>query len=64
MCFKIKVKLVTRYHVIKTMVSDYDFKFFKLVKIIVTNYSFKLKVKIIVGHYGFNQLIFFQNRSH
>ena len=46
------------------MVSDYDLNFFKLVKIIVTNYSFKLKVKIIVGDYGFNQLNFFQNRNH
>ena len=55
---------MSRYHVTKIIINDYDFKFFKLVKIIVTNYSFKLKVKIIVGHYGFNQLIFFQNRSH
>ena len=52
------------YHVTKTMVSDYDFKILKLVKIIITNYSFRLKVKIIVGDYGFNQLNFFQNRRH
>ena len=55
---------MSRYYVTKTMVSDYDFKIFKLVKIIITYYSFRLKVKIIVSHYGFNQLNFFQNRSH
>ena len=55
---------MSRYHVTKTMVSDYDLKIFKLVKMIVINYSFKLKVKIIVGDYGFNQLKFFQNRNH
>ena len=43
-------------HVTETVVSDYDFKFFKIIKIIVINYSFKLKVKTIVGDYGFNHL--------
>ena len=42
--------------VTKTIVSYYGFKFFKIVKIVVVDYSFKLEVKIMVGDYDFNYL--------
>ena len=38
--FKKIPKLVFHWHIIKTVVSDYGFKFFSKVKIVVTNYGF------------------------
>ena len=56
-CFKIMFPC----HIIKTVVGDYDFKFFK----IVTNYIwFRLKVKTVVGDYDFNHLKKFQSQGN
>ena len=40
-------------HINKTVIDDYGFKFLKIVKIIIINYGFRLKVKIIVDDYFF-----------
>ena len=48
-------KLIHFFHVIKLVVEDYSFKFFKIVKTIVTNTGFLLKVKIIVNDYDFEK---------
>ena len=45
------------------VVDDYGFKFFEIVNTVVSDYSFRLKVKTVVGDYGFNHLKIFQNRS-
>ena len=47
------LKLMPQYHVTKTVVGDYGFKFFIMVKTVIGDYSFRLKVKTIVGHNGF-----------
>ena len=55
-CFKIIHKLVYFCHVFQIIVDDYSLKFLKIFKIIIDNYSFNLKVKSIIGDYGFNHL--------
>ena len=40
------------YHVSKIIV-DYILSFFKIVKIVVVDYDFKLKVKTMIENYGF-----------
>ena len=61
-CFKLMPKPMPYFHVIKILVDDYGFKIFIRVKtVVMTNYGFRLKVKIVVGDYKFNH---FQNRSH
>ena len=49
------IKLIHFFHVIKIIVEDYSFKFLKIVKIIVTNTGFLLKVKTIVNDYDFEK---------
>ena len=49
-------KLISFYHIIKTVIGDDGFKFFKMVKILVTNYNFTFKIKTIIDDYGFNHL--------
>ena len=39
---------------IKAKVGDYGFDCLKIVKVVVTNYGFKLKVKTVVCDYGFD----------
>ena len=34
--------------------SNYGFKFFKIVKTVVDDYNFRLKVKTMVGDYSYN----------
>ena len=43
------------YHVNKTVIDDYGFKNFKIVKTIIINYGFKLKVKTVVDDYFFKK---------
>ena len=47
-------KLVCPCGINKTVVGDYDFKNFKIVKTIVGDISFSLKIKTLVDDYGFN----------
>ena len=44
---------------LKNIVGDYSFKKFKIVKIIIGDYGFRLKVKTMVVDYGFNYLKIF-----
>lgn len=37
----------------KTVVSNYDFIFFKRLKTIITNHNFKSNFKIIINYYDF-----------
>ena len=55
-CFKITSKLVFYCHIFKIVLSDYDFKFFKKIKIVVTSYGVKLIVKIMVSNYDLKKL--------
>ena len=48
----IMLKFGPFYHVSKIIV-DYILIFFKIVKIVVGDYDFKLKVKIMIENYGF-----------
>lgn len=50
-------KLVFHSHIIKIIVGDYGFKYFKVVKTVVTNYDFKLKVKILVGDSSYEKIL-------
>ena len=50
-------KLIHFFHVIKIVVEDYSFKFFKIVKTIVTKTSFMLKVKTVVNDYDFEKCL-------
>ena len=36
------------FKIISNIFGDYSFKFFKIFKIIINNYSFRVKVKIII----------------
>ena len=47
----------TFFHVIKIVVEDYSFKFFKIVKTIVTNTGFVLKVKTVSNDYDFENFL-------
>ena len=49
--FQNNAQISTFYHVIKS--DDYDLKFFKIDKTIVTNTRFRLKVKTVVDDYDF-----------
>ena len=49
-CFKIMLKLIFYYHIVKTVVNDYGFKFFLKIKVVVGDYGFRFKVI----NYGFN----------
>ena len=49
-------KLVSYYHITKTVIGDSDFKFVQKIKTVVTDYDFRLNVKLVVGHYGFKKL--------
>ena len=56
-CFKIMPKLGPHYRVTKTVCfDDYDFKFFKIVKTLVSDCGFRLKVKTVIVDYDFNHL--------
>ena len=50
-------KLIHFFHVIKIIVKDYSFKIFKIVKTIVTNIGFLLKVKILDNDYDFEKIL-------
>ena len=43
------------YHNTKTIVDDYDFKFFKKVKTVFSEFSFTVNVKTIIINYGFKK---------
>ena len=51
------LKLLSHFHVIKTIVGDYGFNYLKNFKTVFTNYSFRLQAKTIVGDYGFETVV-------